>query len=80
MPHTSLAAEYRVGARAAVKHEFFHGEIFATAGGTPRHNALCVSKGAELRAVLRSRGCTVLSSDQRLAFQARLATSIQISR
>ena len=52
----------------AGKHEFFHGEVFAMAGGTPRHNALGVSIGAELRAVLRSRGCSVLSSDQRLAF------------
>jgi Uma2 family endonuclease len=51
-----------------VKHEFFHGEVFAMAGRTPRHNALTVSVGAELRAVLRSRGCSVLSSDQRLAF------------
>ena len=50
------------------KHEFFHGEVFAMAGGTPRHNALCVSIGAELRAALRPRGCSVLSSDQRLAF------------
>jgi Uma2 family endonuclease len=50
------------------KHEFFHGEVFAMAGGTPRHNALGVSIGAELRAVLRARGCAVLSSDQRLAF------------
>ena len=33
-----------------------------------RNQALCVSTGAELRAVLRSRGCSVLSSDQRLAF------------
>jgi Uma2 family endonuclease len=68
------AAEYLAWEREQpVKHEFFHGEVFATDGGTPRHNALCVSMGAELRAVLRSRGCAVLSSDQRLAFppQAR---------
>jgi len=38
------------------------------AGGEPRHNALGVSMGAELRAALRSRGGAVLSSDQRLAF------------
>jgi Uma2 family endonuclease len=63
------AAEYLAWERKqAVKHEFFHGEVFAMAGGTPRHNALGVSMGAELRAALRSRGCSVLSSDQRLAF------------
>lgn len=68
------AAEYLAWEREQpAKHEFFHGEVFAMAGGTPPHNALCVSMAAELRAVLRSRGCTVLSSDQRLAFppQAR---------
>jgi Uma2 family endonuclease len=63
------AAEYLAWERAQpAKHEFFDGEVFAMAGGTPRHNALCVSIGAELRAVLRPRGCAVLSSDQRLAF------------
>lgn len=63
------AAEYLAWERKQpVKHEFFHGEVFAMAGGTPRHNALGVSMGAELRALLRSHGCSVLSSDQRLAF------------
>jgi Uma2 family endonuclease len=63
------AAEYLAWEREQPgKHEFFHGEVFAMAGGTPRHNALCMSIGAELRAALSSRGCAVLSSDQRLAF------------
>jgi Uma2 family endonuclease len=63
------AAEYLAWEREQpIKHEFFHGEVFATAGGKPRHNALGVSTGAELRAALRSRGCSVLSSDQRIAF------------
>jgi Uma2 family endonuclease len=62
-------AEYLAWEREQrVKHEFFHGEVFAMAGGTPRHNALGVSVSAELRAVLRPRRCSVLSSDQRLAF------------
>jgi len=63
------AAEYLAWEREQpVKHEFFHGEVFAMAGGSPRHNALSMNVGAELRAGLRSRGCSVLSSDQRLAF------------
>jgi Uma2 family endonuclease len=63
------AAEYLAWEREQPgKHEFFHGEVFAMAGGTPGHNALGVSASAELRAVLRSRGCSVLSSDQRLGF------------
>jgi Uma2 family endonuclease len=63
------AAEYLAWEREQVgKHEFFQGQVFAMVRGSPRHNALGVSIGAELRAVLRSRGCSVLSSDQRLAF------------
>lgn len=63
------ATEYLAWEREqTVKHEFFHGEVFAMAGGSPRHNALGMSVGAELRTVLRSRGGSVLSSDQRLAF------------
>jgi Uma2 family endonuclease len=63
------AAEYLAWEREQpVKHEFFHGEVFAMAGGSPRHNALGMSVGAELRALLRPRGCSVLSSDQRLGF------------
>jgi Uma2 family endonuclease len=63
------AADYLAWEREQpAKHEFFHGAVFAVAGGTPRHNALGVSMSAQLRAVLRSRGCSVLSSDQRLAF------------
>ena len=36
------------------------------AGGSPRHNALSANATASLHASLRSKGCTVLSSDQKL--------------
>jgi Uma2 family endonuclease len=42
--------------------------VFAIAGGSPRHNALAVAAASQLRAALRARGCTTLSSDQRIAF------------
>ncbi len=46
------------------KHEFFHGEVFAMAGGSPRHNALCGRIIAfASRALPR---CVVLTSDQRV--------------
>jgi Uma2 family endonuclease len=48
-----------------VRHEFFHGEVFAMAGGSMRHNALCASVIEALRAPLRGR-CVVLTSDQRV--------------
>lgn len=51
---------------SAGKHEFHRGEVFAMAGGSPRHNLLSAAIVAELRGGLRDRGCAVLSSDQRI--------------
>lgn len=46
------------------KHEFFHGEVFAMAGGSPRHNAL---GGRIIAAAIRALpDCAVLTSDQRV--------------
>ena len=52
------------------RHEFHHGEVFAMAGGSARHNYLSSAVGAELRAALRRRGCHVLSADQRISAAA----------
>ncbi|MEI8254777.1 MAG: Uma2 family endonuclease [Deltaproteobacteria bacterium] len=49
------------------KHEFHLGEVYAMAGGSPRHNSLSSAVGAELRAATRARGCHTFSSDQRIA-------------
>lgn len=46
------------------KHEFFHGEVFAMAGASPRHNALCGRIIALVSAAMPS--CVVLTSDQRV--------------
>jgi len=48
-----------------VRHEFFHGEVFAMAGGSMRHNALCIRLGRVLDTQLEGR-CAVMSSDQRV--------------
>jgi Uma2 family endonuclease len=62
------AAEYLEWEREqADKHEFHHGEVFAMAGGSPRHALLTLSIGAELRAATREHGCRALSSDMRIA-------------
>lgn len=47
------------------RHEFFHGEVFAMAGGSMRHNALCAGVIEMFRTQLRGR-CVVLTSDQRV--------------
>jgi len=53
-----------------VRHEFFHGEVFAMAGGSMRHNALCARVIESLGAQLRGR-CIVLTSDQRVVAARR---------
>jgi Uma2 family endonuclease len=61
------AAEYLAWERQQPrKHEFFDGEVFALAGGSPRHNALCARIGGLLDAGLAPRGCHAMSSDQRV--------------
>lgn len=54
----------------AAKHEYFDGEVFAMAGGTPRHNRLCARIGAVLENAMGAR-CSVFNADQRLRVQDR---------
>jgi len=65
---TMSALEYLEWERVQpTKHEFHLGEVFAMAGGSPRHNFLSGAALAELRAALRGQGCHALSSDQRIS-------------
>jgi Uma2 family endonuclease len=58
--------DYLAWERAEVeKHEYFDGEVFAMAGGSPRHNRLCTSVTAVLVNGVQAT-CNVFSSDQRL--------------
>jgi Uma2 family endonuclease len=62
------AAQYLEWERVqADKHEFHDGEVYAMAGGSPRHNLLASAIAAELRTATRALGCHTLSSDQRIA-------------
>jgi len=49
------------------RHEYFRGEVFAMAGGTPRHNMLSARVSTALMNALDSKGCFVFSSDQKIA-------------
>ena len=33
------------------RHDFYHGEIFATAGGTKNHNNIILNMGVSLKAI-----------------------------
>ena len=65
-PHAFLAWERQ----QPTKHEYFQGEVFAMAGGSPRHNALCSSMIARLQEALRDGPCNVFTSDQRVSMDA----------
>jgi Uma2 family endonuclease len=52
------------------KHEYYEGEIYAMAGGSPRHNALSARMVAALGAALGAK-CHVLTSDQRIRARTR---------
>jgi Uma2 family endonuclease len=53
-----------------VRHEFYHGEVFAMAGASMRHNALCGRVIEFFGVQLRGR-CVVLTSDQRVVAAQR---------
>ncbi|MGQ0504664.1 MAG: Uma2 family endonuclease [Myxococcaceae bacterium] len=55
---------------STVKHEFFEGEIYAMAGGTPAHSALSLAVGSELRAQLKGKPCRAYNSDLRIRVAA----------
>lgn len=60
---------------ANVRHEFLDGEIYAMAGGTPEHAAICANVTVALGQQLRGKGCRIHSSDLRIrVLETGLAT------
>jgi Uma2 family endonuclease len=55
---------------SAIRHEFLNGEIYAMAGGTPEHAALCAALIAQLVTLLRGGPCRVYTSDLRVRVRA----------
>lgn len=69
-PQRMTVAEYLAWEREQPgKHEFHHGEVFAVAGGSRRHNYLAGAMQAELRAATREKGCSAFPSDQRVMLE-----------
>ncbi len=68
--------EYLAFERTAnVRHEYFSGEIYAMAGGTPEHAALCANVTTLLSVALRGKRCRVHNSDLRVrVLETGLAT------
>jgi Uma2 family endonuclease len=60
--------QYLAFARAAeFKHEYWHGEVFAMAGASRRHNLLVGNVVYLLNSALRDRPCEVYPSDMRVS-------------
>jgi Uma2 family endonuclease len=63
-------AEYLAWEREqSERHHYLRGEIFAMAGGSPRHNALGAAVIGDLRVAFRSGPCRAFTSDQRVAIR-----------
>ncbi|HVH46795.1 MAG TPA: Uma2 family endonuclease [Labilithrix sp.] len=48
------------------RHQYLRGEVYAMAGGSPRHNLLAANVLARLHASLRGGACRPFSSDQKI--------------
>ncbi|MBI5387714.1 MAG: Uma2 family endonuclease [Verrucomicrobia bacterium] len=64
-------AEYLAIERAAeFKSEFFDGEMFAMAGGTPMHSLIATNAGREFGNRLKGRPCVPFNGDLRIKVEA----------
>ena len=52
------------------KHEYYEGELYLMAGGTRRHNLICVNAILGLKQAFRAKGCQTYSSDMRVEIKA----------
>ena len=62
----SLLEYQAMDAASEVKNEYFRGEVFAMAGGTPEHSLICANFIGESRAALKGKPCVVYTSDLRI--------------
>ena len=73
-------AEYLRRERAAeYRSEYYAGEIFAMAGGSPRHSLIKMNIGAMLRDRLLNRPCTPYDSDLRVRIPSGMYTYPDVS-
>lgn len=66
IPRLTAEKYLEIEREADFKSEFFGGEMYAMAGGTLPHALIAVNFSAELRQLLKGRGCSVMGSDLRV--------------
>ncbi len=59
----TLAEYNKLEEESDTRYEYHQGEVFAMAGGDPKHSAIANSMGRLLGNVLLSKNCTVFNSD-----------------
>jgi Uma2 family endonuclease len=55
-----------------IRHEYVHGEVYAMAGASLRHNVITSNIAASLGTQLRGKPCSAMSSDMRVKTPTRL--------
>jgi Uma2 family endonuclease len=69
--HRFTFGEYiRIEENSAVKHEFFGGQVFAMAGGSPEHAGITANIARLLGNALEGKPCRVFSPDLRIRVRA----------
>lgn len=67
LPQPIPVEEYlKLEKEAPYKSEYFAGEIFMMAGGSPNHNRIALNVSGKLSVGLEGKGCEAFNSDQRL--------------
>jgi|SRR5437016_2563699 len=70
MPRLTEAEYLEIERAAEVKSEFFEGEIFAMAGGTPQHSLIATNLVGEFRNRLKDKSCVPYNADLRIKIEA----------
>jgi Uma2 family endonuclease len=69
-PRCTIDEYVRIEEYANLKHEYFDGQVWAMAGGTPEHARWAFRIGAAIIEQLRGKPCAVYSSDARIRVTA----------
>ncbi len=62
----SLQEYQQLEEETSQRYEYHNGEVFAMAGGEPKHNAICHNLHVLLGGILRKKPCNVFTSDQKV--------------
>jgi Uma2 family endonuclease len=77
--HYSIDDYFLAEESSPLRHEYFRGEIFVMAGGTPEHNTIALNVAAAFHGALTGSACRAFGSDQRIATPSGLYTYPDVS-